>query len=38
MARFIQRYFEYRHVGHSRLSAWRFAWLVGGNRRALPIN
>jgi len=39
MTRFIQRYLEYRRVGHSRISAWRFAWLVGNARGGvLPIN
>jgi hypothetical protein len=28
MAKFIQRYREYRRVGHSRASALRFAWMV----------
>jgi hypothetical protein len=39
MASFIQRYLEYRLVGHGRLAAFRFAWVVvSARRRPLHIN
>jgi len=34
MSSLIQRYLEYRRVGHSPLAAFRFAWLVASVRQA----
>ena len=39
MSSLIQRYLEYRRVGHGRLAAFRFAWVVVAARRGpLHIN
>jgi hypothetical protein len=39
MTSFIQRYLEYRRVGHARFAAFRFAWVVvSAKRGALPVN
>jgi hypothetical protein len=38
MTRLIQRYREYRRVGHSRISALRFAWLVVGAQGPLQLS
>jgi hypothetical protein len=30
MSSFIQRYLEYRRVGHGRLAALHYAWMISG--------
>ena len=37
MARFLQRYFQYRRVGFGRMAALHFAWLVSSGTRPAPV-
>jgi hypothetical protein len=37
MAQFFERYRQYRQVGFSPITAFRFAWLVGRSGKPAPI-
>ncbi len=37
MAQFLQRYFQYRHVGFGRIAALHFAWLVSMGSRPATV-
>jgi hypothetical protein len=37
MARFLQRYVQYRRVGFGRIAALRFAWLVSAGSHPVRV-